>query len=111
MSGLFDLVAKMAEGDAEEAIKRYFDSPEFKAKLSRIVADAPIIKFMKAMQAHYIERCPSLTMMQAWEHARINLVSFLADDKIEFGDPRYDWSADGARELVDVDLSYWEAAP
>lgn len=111
MSGLFDwLFQRRGEKVAEQAVKDYFASSEFKTKLAAIVSDTPVVKFLQAMQARYIERAPGLTMKQAWEHARINLVDFLQGDKIEFGDPRYDWSASGARELADIDMSYWEAA-
>lgn len=66
--------------------------------------------FVKAMQAELQRVSPKMTGHDSFYTARNAYLSFLKDDGIEFGDPRYDWSDDGARVLIhECEISYWES--
>lgn len=42
------------------------------------------------------------------KHAEEIVANWLSEERIKFGDPRFDW-ADG-RDIADEEMSYWEAA-
>lgn len=111
---LFDAIrfatTKHVERLAEQAVADHIASDAFAERIREILRENPRFVFIKQMQARYQRRCPNLPDRRAFEIARDTLNSFLADDKIEFGDPRYDWSRSGADTLADEDLTYWEAA-
>lgn len=47
---------------------------------------------------------------EAWDMSRECLRQFLADEKVEFGDNRYAWTADSGREIVeDYEIDHWES--
>lgn len=111
---LFD---RAIEQGVQRAANDYLASPKFAAQvdgvIDRILADLakePRFIFIKHMARRYLERSPKLTTGQAWDHARDWLNDFLRGEKAEFGDPRYDWSREGARVLADEDIQYWEVA-
>lgn len=47
--------------------------------------------------------------LQAKERASLALKEFYKSENILFGDPEYDWSSSGARQLAhDLEISYWD---
>lgn len=42
------------------------------------------------------------------EYAQEVVANDLEWQKIEYGDPEYAWDAEAAKELADIDISYWE---
>jgi hypothetical protein len=70
------------------------------------------VRFVLAMASKFLSVDRSMTA----EHARSLAVetyhAYLADEKIKFGDPRYDWSPAAAREVADeYECRYWEPKP
>lgn len=65
--------------------------------------------FVQTMAAAYVERgCFESVNDQAIQYCLNVLVNFLADEKIEYGDPEYCWNASGARDMALEEMSYWE---
>jgi hypothetical protein len=113
-----------------ETLDRYFASPEFKDWLRlRVkwsmqgfepgyeIRDRERFTETVARRIRQKARCPVCLMgHRIWRarlpwaqcrwHAELIVTEFLKDDRIKFGDPRFDWT-DGA-ELADTDMSYWE---
>lgn len=49
---------------------------------------------------------------KAWGMSRECLISFLKDERIEFGNPDYGWSPDDGRALVQsYEIDHWEGKP
>lgn len=49
---------------------------------------------------------------EAWDMSRECLAAFLQVEKIEVGDPRFDWSPDAGRVLVEeFEIDHWESKP
>lgn len=67
--------------------------------------------FVKAMQARVMEVDKTLTGKRAWQIAAAAYREYLKDEKIAFGDPRYDWSRSGARDVIQAyEIDHWDAA-
>lgn len=60
--------------------------------------------FMKWM-AHRYMRKGGLAKVDAWRHA----LESLRMQEEEFGDPDYCWDRGGAADIVDEEMSYWDA--
>ena len=113
LSRMFD---RRIEQAVENAVKEVFDSPKIQAKLGEIVADVVAnhkgLQFIKAMQLEMLRVDPKLDVRMAWNAARDALATFLEDEKVEFGDDRYDWSASAAIDLIhDIEIYHWETKP
>lgn len=49
---------------------------------------------------------------EAWEMSRNSLLSFLAMEKIKFGDERYAWDAEmGSTLAEEMEIEHWDAVP
>lgn len=110
---LFDFLIKRA---AENAVDEFFQSEKFDALLRNSIDEVlrknPVIRFVKAMQMEMIRIDPKMDMRAAWDVARGTLKDFIHDEKIEFGDWRYDWSSAGAISLIHtMEIDHWETAP
>lgn len=46
--------------------------------------------------------------LEWFEYAQEVVANDLESNKIEYGDPEYAWDAEVAKELADIDISYWE---
>ena len=47
--------------------------------------------------------------IEEWlEYAQEVVDNDLEWQKIEYGDPEYSWDAEAAKELADIDISFWE---
>lgn len=67
--------------------------------------------FVKAMQARMMEVDPKMDGKVAFHTAARAYRDFLREERIRFGDPAYDWTAAGARDLIQaVEIDYWETA-
>lgn len=67
--------------------------------------------FVKAMQAKMMTVDPAMDGKLAYDVAVSTLRDFLRDEKIKFGDPDYDWSDAGARDLIQaMEIDHWESA-
>lgn len=85
-------------GGLDDAIRKVLAGPRFEW-----------LRFVKHMQARLVEADPSMSDKRSFYMARDNYLAFLKDEGIEFGDPAYDWSRDGARTLIEeMEISYWE---
>jgi len=99
----------------ERGVRDTLNSPAFNAMLAErfweIASQNPRFMFIKRMQARFQQVDPTMPDKRAFEYARGVLNTFLSDEKIEFGDPAYDWSRDGAITLANEDIEYWERTP
>jgi hypothetical protein len=102
-------------------VKKGFDEfiagPKFAETLDRIVREVlatPEYRwfwFVKHMQARMMEVDKRLDGKRAWEIALTAYKEFLRSERIQFGDPRYTWDRDGARDLIQsLEIDHWEAA-
>lgn len=89
-----------------EVLPRHIDDA-----VDRAITNSPKIQFVKAMQMQMLGCDPKMGVREAWDVAVEALRNFLADEEIEFGDPRYDWSRDGAVTLIhEYEIHHWETA-
>lgn len=106
---------------AVQAVDEYFASDKFEAAVTKAVDDAIIaelrkpeyanFRFIKHMQARLLEASPTMEPRLAFYTARDRYNAFLRDEKVAFGDARYDWSRSGARDLIQaLEIDYWEQA-
>lgn len=66
--------------------------------------------FVKAMQGRMMDVDPSMDGKLAFDVAMRAYRDFLKEEKIEFGHPDYDWSAAGARDLIEaMEIDHWES--
>ena len=88
-------------------------SPDAPKQRQEVVWEAEIRKspegtrlrvFMKWM-AHRYMRKGGLAKVDAWRHA----LESLRMQEEEFGDPDYCWDRAGAADIVDEEMSYWDA--
>ncbi len=65
--------------------------------------------FVKAMQQKLLSACPKMSPPTAWKMALNNLREYLAEEEIAFGDPRFDWTKQGAIDLITArEIEYWD---
>lgn len=68
--------------------------------------------FVKRIQNCLLKADPSLTGKRSFDMALGVYRQHLRDENIKYGDPRFDWSADGARDLAQAyEIDYWEPTP
>lgn len=100
-AGVEQAVANFAKpgGGLDKAILDALKAPKFKW-----------FWFVKAMQARMLAVDPTMGNKKAYAVALNAYRDFLHEEKIEFGHPDYDWSDDGARDLIDdYEIDHWEA--
>lgn len=72
----------------------------------------PRFRFLKWMQQELHRADASLEHGVTWETVKRVLRDWLRDEKIAFGDKRYDWTREGAKELIrEYEISHWEPKP
>lgn len=67
-------------------------------------------KFIQAM-ADYLKseyRFEENYENEAYDICENQITVTLIEDSLIFGDPNFDWSEDGAKEEVDIMVSYWD---
>lgn len=109
---------------ARETVSGFLVSGEFKehvnkklnagidATLKRILAEPQYrwFWFVKGIQAEMLRVDPTMRPADAFYRARNIYHELLADEKIEFGDPHYDWSDAAARDIAHLyEIDHWEA--
>lgn len=93
----------------ESGIKASLDK-HLDAAIDRALANNPVITFIKAGQMEMLRIDPTMDVRQAWEVSRMALADFLHNERIKFGDERYDWTPDGAVTLVhEMEIDHWES--
>jgi len=93
----------------EEVVRR-----ELPKIAQQVVADlwrtSPQFRFIKWTQQRLQEVDASLSDKDTFNIAKRAIRQHLADEKIEFGDPRYTWDRDGAREVAQAyEIDHWES--
>lgn len=67
----------------------------------------PWYPFIAGAQCRLIEA--GMKPKAAWELGRKVLIEYVRDEKVEFGDPRYDWGPQGGREVIqDCEIDHWD---
>jgi hypothetical protein len=100
------------------AANEYLASPAFRERSTNAIDTAIAdelrkpeyrwFRFVKAMQARLHEADPSLDPAVSIKTAMRTYRDFLADNKIEFGDPRFSWKTADAREVIEeYEIRYW----
>jgi hypothetical protein len=80
--------------------------------VDRAIESNPRIQFIKTMQMQMLSCDPKMDPREAWRAAVEALKSFCEDERCEFGDPRFDWSRDGAVTVIhEYEIHHWEPAP
>lgn len=106
--GILDtFIRRTVEKTVRETIKARLDDA-----VDRAIRNSPKIKFVKAMQMRMLAVDPKMDPVVAWNTAVEALKCYLLDEQIEFGDPRYDWTRDGALDVIQsYEIDHWESAP
>jgi hypothetical protein len=68
----------------------------------------PHFDFVKQIQERLQEVDPTMPDKRAYEYAETLFREGCRDEKCQFGDPRFNWSREGARTLADEDIAHWE---
>ena len=100
----------------DEAIKTFM-----REKGNQLVADIfaeevkkpeyACFRFVKMIQWHLKLADPTLPDKRTFEMAMGVWREFVRDEKVKFGDPRYDWTSAGARDLAQAyEIDHWERA-
>lgn len=94
------------------ALIRKADVARIREIAGHAIRTDPRYLFVKDMQRHLIKCDPTMRPPIAWNIAARNLREFLADEGVSFGDPRFDWSPEGAIDLITSrEIEYWDEAP
>lgn len=100
------LIRRTVDKAVRETIDKKLDDA-----IDRAIRANPRFQFVKTMQLQMLGCDPQMDPRKAWNIAVDNLNIFLADEGIQFGDPRYDWSRDAAVTLIHKqEMHYWESA-
>lgn len=109
---------RAVERGVKAGFDRFFKSGEFDKLVDDVVREElrkpkyAWFWFVKHMQARLLEVDRSLSAKRSFQIAKQAYREFLKDEKIEFGDPRYDWTRHGARELIHAyEIDHWESRP
>ena len=106
MGWLDPLIKRTVEAAIEDVLPRHIE-----AAVDRAIETNPRFRFCKAMQMEMLRCDPKMNPRDAWNTAVAALCNFLADEKIGFGDPRFDWSRYGADTLIhEYEIRHWERA-
>ncbi len=92
-------------GAVAEGVERHLG-----AAIDRAIEQSPVFNFLRAMQAQMLGCDPKMKPLDAWRVAQDTLRTFLEDEECKFGDPRFDWSRDGAVSLIhEYEIHHWES--
>jgi len=111
---MFEPIAEsIGRSIGREIVDEYIESGKLEAQIDEAVraelAKIPWFQFVKHIQAAFQKADPTFTDRDAFYRARDTCHEYLRDEKIEFGDTRYDWSIDGAREVAQsYEMDHWE---
>lgn len=98
------LFRRTIEDTVREVAERHIDDA-----VDRIVRNHPRFQFVKAMQLQMLACDPTMNPREAWNAAVDALNAFLEDEGCQFGDPRFDWSRDGAVSVIhEYEIHHWE---
>lgn len=90
-----------------DGIDRHLDTA-----IDRAIAQSPVFQFLKAMQMQMLGCDPKMKPRDAWRVAQDTLRTFREEEECEFGDPRFDWSREGAIDLIhEYEIHHWESTP
>jgi hypothetical protein len=85
------------------AAQRRFPGPRFAT---------PVFAFVAAGARHLLANLSDIDERRAWELMVAATEDNLAEDRCEFGDPRFDWTEAGARDVATAYvLDHAEYAP
>jgi len=94
----------------EKVVRQTIDRKMVDA-VDRAVRNNPRVKFIKVMQMQMLGCDPKMDPREAWDAAVEALRNFCEDEGCKFGDPRFDWSRDGAVTLIhEYEIHHWESA-
>ena len=65
------------------------------------LAKEPEFRFLKAGQLRLLEGLSDCTPEEAWNLFGIAVVEFCQSENCNFGDPRFPWDRDSAREIAE----------
>lgn len=69
----------------------------------------PLVLFLKQIQWELMKVDPNLSPESAFSTAKVVLSEFLKDEKISFGDSKFDWDEEAAIELAwAYEIEYWD---
>jgi hypothetical protein len=95
---------RQVEKTAHQAVDRYLHSPAFERMVHRVA-------FVSAMAWRMRQTDKTMTVDGARALAETALSTYLADEKIEFGDARYGWTFRDAFDVIEEqEIRHWEAA-
>jgi hypothetical protein len=98
----------------EKAVNEFVSGGALDRIIREALADPKYdwFRFVKHMQARMMEVDKTLPARKALDLARNAYRDFLHDEDIQFGAPAFDWSEDGARDLIQsYEIDHWETAP
>lgn len=102
-----------ARRGVEKAVDAFIASGELDRIIREMLAEPKFawFWFIKEMQWRMMEVDKTLSGKRAWQLAIAAYRQHLEDEEIEFGDPRFSWDRDGARELIEAyEIEHWDAA-
>lgn len=103
MLWLFDSAIKRG---VKKGVDDFLESDRFKQMIEKVWREELAkpenawFLFVKRIQNCLSRADPGLTDKQAFNLAAGVYRRYLREEKIQYGDPRFDWSADGARNLA-----------
>ena len=102
---IFDrMIERAVQKHVSAAVERHIE-----AAVDRALTNSPRIQFVKTMQLEMLACDPKMDPRKAWYAAAAALRSYLEDEGCEFGDPRFDWTRDGAVAVIhEYEIHYWE---
>jgi hypothetical protein len=110
MAWLDRIIHRSVKNSVDKAVA----SKSFYEKLDKLIIEELTrnhrFQFVKAMQVELVKHAPTMSNRESWDLAKTTLIRFLRAEKCEFGDPRFDWSKQGAITMMhECELQYWDA--
>lgn len=105
------MIRRTVQQTIDDTVEGHLQSDGFREMVLReLRAAMPHFDFVKQIQERLQEASPSLSDKDAYDHAAALFEDFCRDEKCQFGDPRFDWTRAGAREIAEEDIAHWEPA-
>lgn len=106
------LIGRTVKRAVHDTIEQHLRSDAFRnLVLTEFRAAMPHFDFVKQIQERLQEADPTMSDKRAYGHAELLFNEWCRDEQCKFGDPRFDWSREGARAVADEDIAHWETAP